>query len=67
MLKLKDEVVNFFGSHREIALKLMISDSAVSQWRTIIPERSALKLERITKGKLKYITEFYRKNKIIAI
>ncbi len=61
VLMLKDEVVNFFGSHREIAIKLMISDSAVSQWRTIIPERSALKLERITKGKLKYRTEFYRK------
>ncbi|WP_425322843.1 Cro/CI family transcriptional regulator [Arsenophonus nasoniae] len=40
VLMLKDEVVNFFGSHREIALKLMISDSAVSQWRTIIPEEN---------------------------
>ncbi|WGL95988.1 Cro/CI family transcriptional regulator [Arsenophonus nasoniae] len=59
---LKDEAVKFFGSHREIALKLMISDAAVSQWRKIIPERSALKLERITKGKLKYNPDFYRKN-----
>ncbi|MDE9591077.1 Cro/CI family transcriptional regulator [Xenorhabdus bovienii] len=57
----KDDAVRFFGSQRAIAEKLKLSDSAISQWKTIIPERAALKLSRITNGKLKYKPYLYSK------
>ncbi|ERT10271.1 Cro/CI family transcriptional regulator, partial [Photorhabdus temperata] len=33
----------------------------VSQWKNIIPERAALKLNKITNGKLKYKPALYNK------
>ncbi|MDC9598965.1 Cro/CI family transcriptional regulator [Xenorhabdus anantnagensis] len=57
----KDEAVKFFGSQRVIAEKLNVSDAAVSQWKEVIPERAALKLNRITNGKLKYKPSLYSK------
>ncbi|MDC9607182.1 Cro/CI family transcriptional regulator [Xenorhabdus griffiniae] len=58
---LKDEAIKFFGSQRAIAEKLNVSDAAVSQWKEIIPERAALKLNKITNGKLKYKPNLYSK------
>ncbi|MEI9697331.1 Cro/CI family transcriptional regulator [Moellerella wisconsensis] len=58
---LKDEAIKYFGSQRAIAERLNLSDAAVSYWKEIIPERAALKLSRITNGKLKYKPEFYTK------
>ncbi|BBV03975.1 Cro/CI family transcriptional regulator [Providencia rettgeri] len=58
---LKDEAIKYFGSQRAIAEKLKVSDSAVSQWKEVIPERVALKLNRITNGKLKYQPDFYNR------
>ncbi|PQQ22997.1 Cro/CI family transcriptional regulator [Photorhabdus hindustanensis] len=57
----KDDAIKFFGSQRAIAEKLSLSDAAVSQWKDVIPERAALKLNRITNGKLKYKPELYNK------
>ncbi|MDE9463540.1 MULTISPECIES: Cro/CI family transcriptional regulator [Morganellaceae] len=57
----KDDAVKFFGSQRAVAEKLNVSDAAVSQWREVIPERAALKLNRITNGKLKYSPSLYNK------
>ncbi|MBI6550705.1 Cro/CI family transcriptional regulator [Xenorhabdus lircayensis] len=57
----KDDVVKFFGSQRVIAEKLNLSDAAISQWKEVIPERAALKLHRITNGKLKYRPSLYNK------
>ncbi|WFQ81307.1 Cro/CI family transcriptional regulator [Xenorhabdus sp. SF857] len=57
----KDEAIKFFGSQRIIAEKLHVSDAAVSQWKKIIPERAALKLNRITNGQLKYRPNLYNK------
>ncbi|RAW92446.1 MULTISPECIES: Cro/CI family transcriptional regulator [unclassified Photorhabdus] len=57
----KDDAIKFFGSQRSIAEKLNLSDAAISQWKNIIPERAALKLNRITNGKLKYKPELYNK------
>ncbi|MER3384914.1 Cro/CI family transcriptional regulator [Pectobacterium aroidearum] len=55
----KIEVVNFFDTQRNVAKALGISEQAVSLWKELIPERAALKLERITEGKLKYNPSFY--------
>lgn len=61
VIMLKDEAIKYFGSQRAIAEKLKVTDSAVSQWKEVIPERVALKLSRITNGKLKYKPEFYNR------
>lgn len=58
---LKKAVREYFGSQHAISVALGLSDSAVSQWKDIIPEGAALKIERITKGKLEYKSEFYQK------
>ncbi len=58
---LKKAVREYFGSQHAISLALGLSDSAVSQWKEIIPEGAALKIERITKGKLKYQENLYQK------
>ncbi|MBN3978575.1 MULTISPECIES: Cro/CI family transcriptional regulator [Serratia] len=58
---LKEAATEHFGSQHAIALALGVSDSAVSQWKEIIPEKAALKLSILTKGKLKYLAEFYKK------
>lgn len=58
---LKNAVREYFGSQHAVSLALGLSDSAVSQWKEVIPEGAALKIERITKGKLKYKPEFYQK------
>lgn len=57
----KDDAVKYFGSQRAIAEKLELTDAAVSQWKEVIPERAALKLSRITKGKLSYNPDLYVK------
>lgn len=58
----KSDVTKFFGSQRKIAVVLRLSDAAVSQWKEVIPERVALKLNKITNGKLEYNPSFYSKN-----
>ncbi|HBM3085062.1 Cro/CI family transcriptional regulator [Klebsiella michiganensis] len=55
----KSIVVEFYGSQRAVAEVLGVSDQSISAWREIIPERAALKLERITKGSLKYDASLY--------
>ncbi len=57
---LKKEVIAHFGSQRAVAKALRISDSAVSQWKEIIPEKDAYRLEVITSGQLKYDEGSYR-------
>lgn len=57
---LKEKVVKHYGSQRAISAALGVSDSAVSQWGEVIPERIALKLSRITDGALVYDPSFYK-------
>lgn len=52
-------VITHFGGTHKVAKVLGITGSAVSQWEEIIPERAALKLERITNGALKYDPTLY--------
>ena len=58
----KKLVIDYLGSVALVAKKLNITGGAVSQWGEIIPERSALKLERITNGALKYDPTLYSKS-----
>jgi len=55
----KTDVVNHFGFQTKIAKALLISDASVSEWGEIIPEKQAMRLERITEGELKYDPSLY--------
>lgn len=55
----KENVIKYFKSGANTAKFLKISRSSVSEWGTVIPEKQAFKLERLTKGKLKYDPALY--------
>jgi DNA-binding transcriptional regulator YdaS (Cro superfamily) len=55
----KSQAINYFGGVVKLAATLTVSHSSVSQWGEVIPEKQALKLERITNGKLKYDPSLY--------
>ncbi|WP_420241376.1 Cro/CI family transcriptional regulator [Atlantibacter hermannii] len=55
----KKDVVQHFGSQRAVARALGLSESAVSQWKSVIPENDAFKLEAITSGALKRNPDLY--------
>lgn len=57
----KQNVIDHFGTQRAVAKALGISDAAVSQWKEIIPEKDAYRLEIVTAGALKYDEAAYRK------
>lgn len=62
----KSEVFAYFKAQgirqSGIAERLDISQPAVSKWPDIIPELQAIKLERLTKKRLKYNPDLYRKS-----
>ena len=50
-----EQAVKFFGTQREIAQRLGLTEAAVSVWKArggVIPIKHALKLGRITAGRL---------------
>ncbi|EBN7738424.1 hypothetical protein D0N95_24510, partial [Salmonella enterica] len=53
-------VIDHFGTQRAVAKALGISDAAVSQWKEVIPEKDAYRLEIVTAGALKYQENAYR-------
>ncbi len=55
----KLEVLNYFRGVKNTALALGISHPAVSRWDSVIPEKQALRLDRMTQGKLSYNPAFY--------
>lgn len=57
----KKDVIAHFGTQRAVAKALGISDAAVSQWKEVIPEKDAYRLEGVTAGALKYQESAYRK------
>lgn len=58
---LKHDVIAFFGTGVEVKRALGLrSTGTVSQWPELIPEKQALKIERLTQGKLKYDPELYQ-------
>ncbi|AKA37729.1 Cro/CI family transcriptional regulator [Yersinia ruckeri] len=54
-------VTDYFGGVAKTASALNISHPAVCRWGEIIPEKQALKVEKITKGDLKYDPVLYEK------
>ncbi|MBR2252264.1 MAG: Cro/Cl family transcriptional regulator [Neisseriaceae bacterium] len=60
----KQEVIEYFGSKTKTAKALGITHSAVCYWKEIIPELSAIKLEKMTQGALKYDENLYKNKKI---
>jgi len=59
----KKDVVQHFGTTVKVAKALQLDQSAITQWRAIIPELQAFRLERITNGKLVYNSELYPRSK----
>lgn len=56
----KQDVIDYFSSGEATARALGISGAAVCQWGDVIPEKQALRIEKITKGKLKVGNEYDR-------
>jgi len=58
---LKSDVIEFFGTGSEVKRVLGLkSTGTVSQWPEIIPEKQALKIDRLTNGRLAYNPDLYR-------
>ncbi|KZN15280.1 Cro/CI family transcriptional regulator [Marinomonas sp. TW1] len=55
----KEKVIRYFGTQQQLAGTLSISKSSVSQWGNVIPEKQALRLEKLTNGVLKYDPKLY--------
>lgn len=63
----KSSVVKHFNSRiTDVAAACGIAISSVSVWGDIIPEKQALKLERLTNGVLKYDPALYEKTNQVA-
>ncbi|HGV9229879.1 TPA: Cro/CI family transcriptional regulator [Providencia rettgeri] len=58
----KTLVLTHFGGTVKTATALGISHSAVCQWLDVVPEKQALRIERLTSGKLKYEPALYEQN-----
>lgn len=59
---LKTDVLRYFGSKSATAQMLAVTPSAISQWKEVIPEKQAYKIEKISNGELKVNPNFYNKN-----
>jgi len=62
----KSEAIKHFGSVRELAEKLGVTDVAIYKWDEIIPKGRAYELEKLTKGKLKVDPTLYQKQATAA-
>lgn len=57
----KSDAIKYFGSLTKLAIAAGVRLPSASAWGEIIPERRAAKLEKITRGELKYDPELYEK------
>jgi len=57
----KSAVIKYFGTGAHVARSLQITRQAVSNWPDIVPEVYALRLEKITEGRLVYDESLYRR------
>ncbi|MFZ4218695.1 Cro/CI family transcriptional regulator [Enterobacter ludwigii] len=56
---LKSDAVIFFGTHIRIAEAAGVERSAVSQWKELVPERCARRLEEASGGALHFDKDIY--------
>ena len=57
----KSDVIAYYGTAVEVTSSLELKSSGtVSQWKVLIPEKQAMRLERLTGGKLVYNPDLYR-------
>jgi hypothetical protein len=54
-----ETALKFYKTQQLLATELGISQAAVSRWGDVMPEKQALKLDRITSGELKYDQALY--------
>ncbi|GFN45782.1 Cro/CI family transcriptional regulator [Candidatus Regiella insecticola] len=62
----KIDVIHHFGGVKNTANVLGLTHVAICRWKTLIPEKRALQLERLTQGKLIYLPDLYQKPVIKA-
>lgn len=55
----KNEAVKYFGTNSRVAAAAGVDRSAVSQWKTLVPERCAQRLSDASGGVLHYDKEVY--------
>jgi len=56
----KEDVIEYFGSLREVAEALKVTYQAVSIWGEIVPIKQAVKLHHITNKGLKLDLDVYK-------
>ncbi len=56
----KNDAIKHFGTGVGLADALKISSASISQWGNVIPEKQALRLDRLTNGSLKYNPALYK-------
>ncbi|MCE3116155.1 Cro/CI family transcriptional regulator [Enterobacter sp. ASE] len=62
----KEEAIKVFGNKSRVAFAAGVDPSAVSQWKTLVPERCAQRLADASGGALHYdknVYDEYRKKK----
>ncbi|WP_082392422.1 Cro/CI family transcriptional regulator [Parasalinivibrio latis] len=51
----KKDVIDYYGSQSKAARALRIHRSTISNWPDDVPPLTAYRIERMTKGKLKFL------------
>lgn len=65
----KEEAIKIFGNKSRVAFAAGVDPSAVSQWKTLVPERCAQRLADASGGALHYdknVYDEYRKKKRLS-
>ncbi|MDO1509499.1 MULTISPECIES: Cro/CI family transcriptional regulator [Neisseria] len=64
-MMLTKDVIDFYGTKIAVARALGISPSAVTQWKEIVPEKQAYRIQRMTGGKLKINPRLYQVQEVL--
>lgn len=65
----KEDAIKVFGNKSRVAFAAGVDPSAVSQWKTLVPERCAQRLADASDGALhydKHVYDEYRKKKRLS-
>jgi len=56
----RQQVIEYFGSVIKAAKALGVTHQAIYAWKDPVPERIALKVDRLSGGKLQYVEDEYK-------